>query len=364
MIVKAPSEYLRYPGVTSDIGVRVKSLGDRALVVAGYSALTAVAPKFAEGMKSAGVSYSLHAFSGYPTMPLMESLAQRLRDMSADAIIGVGGGRVMDTVKVAGNLAGVNIVTVPTVAATCAAWAAVSVVYNTAGEVVEIHQNPRSPRYVIVDPQIIALSPSRYLKAGIVDTFAKWYEFEPNVRSNQGSLALKVIVDEARLAFDFLVEHGAEAIADTEANSCTKVLSQALDAIIFLAGFSGGLEDIGASGGFAHPFYNLSTLIQETHKCLHGEKVAFGLLAQFVLEKRSREFIAEAVRLFRRFGQPTTLTEMGINDIEPVRTIAKLAVERYHPFETLGYGNEPSEIVLAILEADRLSREVIDKVYA
>ncbi len=56
---------------------------------------------------------------------------------------------------------------------------------------------------VIVDTDIIAAAPERYLKAGIVDTLAKWYE--PDF---SGSFSGEIAKKGSKLAFDELVQHG------------------------------------------------------------------------------------------------------------------------------------------------------------
>src|ERR1019366_1715027 len=51
---------------------------------------------------------------------LAESLAQAARDQECGTLIAWGGGKCLDSVKWAGLLAGLPVVTVPSIAATCA----------------------------------------------------------------------------------------------------------------------------------------------------------------------------------------------------------------------------------------------------
>jgi glycerol dehydrogenase len=47
----------------------------------------------------------------------------------------------------------------------------------------------------------------------------------------------------------------------------------------------------------------------------HGEKVAVGLLAQFVMENRGPAFIDEMITFYRQVGLPATLAELGMAEI-------------------------------------------------
>lgn len=49
------------------------------------------------------------------------------------AVVGIGGGKVLDAAKLVAERAQVPVVTIPTSAATCAAWTALSNVYDDTG---------------------------------------------------------------------------------------------------------------------------------------------------------------------------------------------------------------------------------------
>lgn len=59
---------------------------------------------------------------------------------------------------------------VPSVAATCAAVSAVSILYDHQGVYQEMYHLRAAPEVVILDSQIIAAAPVRWLSAGIGDT--------------------------------------------------------------------------------------------------------------------------------------------------------------------------------------------------
>ncbi len=73
----------------------------------------------------------------------------------------------------------------------------------------------KMPELVLVDSEVIAQSDVRYLKAGIVDALAKYYEFYPYLRHNPHDLALDLKVMTAQRALDVYRQHGAAAVLAT-----------------------------------------------------------------------------------------------------------------------------------------------------
>ena len=94
------------------------------------------------------------------------------------------------------------------------------------------------------------------------------------------------------------------------------------------------------------------------HRYLHGEKVAFGLLVQLVLEGRPSGELRTVLGFAREVGLPTMLSQLGLD--APGETVMLRIAER-----SLAEGetshNEPFEVssammVDAIVAADALGR--------
>lgn len=67
------------------------------------------------------------------TYARMDELAEEAKASEADMIFGMGGGKALDTAKGTAEKAGLPVFTFPTIAATCAATTALSVVYREDG---------------------------------------------------------------------------------------------------------------------------------------------------------------------------------------------------------------------------------------
>jgi glycerol dehydrogenase len=307
-------------------------------------------------LESAGIRHTQTCFSGHVTLRKAHEIAARGGDI--DLVIGMGGGRVLDVAKLVGTFCGVPVVTVPTIAATCAAWAAVSIVYDEEGRFSESYFNTVGPELVLADTKILFEAPRRYLWAGIVDTFAKWYEIIPYERLEGASTFLRTMIQISAQLRDTLTRCSASAIRKFEEGELGDEAVQVIDAVIFLAGLTGSMQTDTLYQGIAHPFYNAMSYFPESGHLLHGEKVGFGVLLQQVLEGKTSEEIEGVIRLFAGFGNTLTLRDMKLEgQDELIWRLAEHLWEVYRPsLNRLGYGFSASEIYDGIRKTDGLIR--------
>lgn len=359
-LIETPYEYVNEPNIISKSGIYVKKLGTNALIIGGKTALSITQKDIIQSFKENNIEFYLKEFTGYPSKKIIAEFAEFGEEEKIDVVVGVGGGRVLDTTKAVGNRLGIPIVAIPTIAATCASWAAVSIIYDDEGTQVDFFDAQKSPNLILADTKILAEAPDRYLKAGIIDTIAKWYETEPNLKYNSDSLQLKIQVQIAKLAFDVLKETSFKYFEAKIRNNDLKDFKQIVDSIILLAGLVNSIKSKEFYGGLAHPFYNSSTKIAETRNKLHGEKVAFGILTQLVLEGKAREELIKTFNLFKRFNAPITLKEIGIeNEIDKkVNLIAEDILKKIVFYKGINYELTSDLIKGAIFEADNIGREI------
>ncbi len=108
----------------------------------------------------------------------------------------------------------------------------------------------------------------------------------------------------------------------------------------------------------AHAIHNGLTTAKGTHPYLHGEKVAFGLLAQLVLEGQPRSVLHRVLTFAIEVGLPITLAEIGLTDL-PKEALQKIAIRATAAGETIH--NEPFEVqpdmvADALMAADAMGR--------
>ncbi len=356
-VINVPKYYKNDYGVIKTAGEYIKEFGNNVLTIGGKTALNSVRADLYKSLDENKIKYEEKLFIGYPTQEKILNLSRLVEKNNNDAIIGIGGGKVLDLAKAVGDKKDIPIITIPTIPATCAAWSALSVIYKDNGEQDAYIYLKNPPSLILADKDVLLKAPIRYLNSGVADTIAKWYEIHPDLRNNKDNFALRLQLKICELALEFLQKDYIEAVKNNTLFENKIVIENAIDSIIMLAGLSGSINGSVPYGGLAHPFYNNSTKIQETHELLHGEKVIFGLLVQLVLENRKEEEILEFIDSINVLNLPTTLKELGIkgnNCSRKVEFIANEIKESVGNYSGLNYELKVQDIVKAIYKVNEL----------
>ncbi|WP_322922372.1 iron-containing alcohol dehydrogenase family protein [Paenibacillus campi] len=363
--IKAPSAYYNEPGLLQRSGNYIRPFGSQALIVGGQTALSIVGEQLYASLHAAGIRTEINVFTGQCTAEEIEAYTAIARQVNAELIIGVGGGKVLDLSKAVAEDAGLPIVTIPTVPATCAAWSALTVLYDQYGQAAGYRPLLHSPELVLADPSLLAGAPRRYLAAGIGDTLVKWYEFAVNLNGNSGSVALRTSVATARLALDILERHATDVYEQAGQPGYTPdvAFTEVTDAIIWLAGLVGSIQDGSVHAAIAHGLHDSLTFIEDTHQALHGEKVAFGLLTQWVLEGKEGEQLEQLATWLQTLELPITLAQLGITDDaqQSAARIAQRFVLREGAADQLDFAVTTAAVEAAIVKADALGQALHER---
>ncbi len=230
-----------------------------------------------------------------------------------DAVIAIGGGKVLDAGKLLAHRHGLACITVPTSAATCAGWTALANVYSPAGAFQGDVALARCPDLLIFDHTVIRQAPARTLASGIADAMAKWYEASVSSGASGDGLVQQA-VQMARVLRDQLLLEAEEALRNPDGDAWERVA----EACGLTAGLIGGIGGARCRTVAAHAVHNGLTQLEASHGHLHGEKVGFGILVQLRLEEvlGGNQLAAQARRqllpLFRSLALPVTLAELGL----------------------------------------------------
>jgi glycerol dehydrogenase len=233
------------------------------------------------------------------------------------------------------------------------------VIYTEEGVFQEYRFYRKNPDLVLVDTAVIAQTPPRLLVAGMGDALATWFEARTcvagSVKNMRGGGSTRSAAALAELCYRTLIEDGAAALRAVETKVVTPALERLVEANTLLSGL--GFESSGLAA--AHAVHNGLTAAAGTHRYLHGEKVAFGLLVQLVLEGAPRVTVEQVLTFSSEVGLPITLAQIGLAEL-PADILIQVARRATAPGETIH--NEPFEVTAemvadAVLAADALGRQ-------
>jgi len=355
-IICSPGSYIQGEGEIERLAAYYAQLGSAGayLIVDSFIDKT-YHEQITASFDAASTSYEVAVFGGECSK---SEIARHVDALGAcDVVFGIGGGKTLDCSKAVAHDAGLPVVIIPTAASTDAPCSRLSVIYKDNGEFDQYLPLPRNPEMVIVDTNVIAKAPVRFLMAGIGDAMATYYEAAAcqvsGATTMTGGVSTLGGMALATLCRDTLFAEGLKAKAACEENVSTKALEAVTEANIYLSGV--GFE----TGGLAcaHAVHNGLTALEETHSFLHGEKVAFGTVVQLVLENAPIDELERVIRFQKACDLPCSLNDLGLADVSGERLIEAAALA-CAPDDTMGnmpFDVTPADVVAAMKVASRIA---------
>ena len=348
----APARVLRGENCLRESGKEIALMGNRPLVVGGATTLAVVESRLQSLFAERQLTGSECQYSPDCAESSLNRLNEAAIEHKADFIIGVGGGKALDTAKLLAHQCQLPIVTVPTSGATCAGWTALSNIYSEAGAFQYDVVLNRCPDLLILDYGLIRSAPKRTLVAGIGDAIAKWYEASVSSGSSTSTLVISA-VQQARILRDILFQKSSLALKSDRSEAWREVV----DATVLLAGVIGGIGGADCRTVAAHAIHNGLTHLERAHGVLHGEKVAYGILVQLRLEEMvqgSKLAVSARKQLLQFYGEiglPKTLEELGLGEssLSQLRQVAKIACNPQSDIHRLPFAVSPEELVAAMV---------------
>lgn len=286
------------------------------LIVTGEKSLASVEKKLFNIL--AEKNYSVEKYNGECSYEHIDTILKNSRDKDFDLVLGIGGGKAIDSAKIVAYKLGIDIFSIPTIASTCSAASALSVVYNNDGSFKEFFDFPAPPKKTFIDLTTIKNAPEKYIWAGMGDTLAKFYEvrmkYDYVSQRNNGHMSYPNSLGReiSNLCSSVILENGVSAYFNSTIDESFKKI---VLAIIINTGMVSNLVDEFLNGAIAHSvFYGLTLLPSLEKEHLHGEVVAFGILVQLMSEKRIEEYNS-LLSFYKKMNFPITLKSI-INEKE------------------------------------------------
>ncbi len=352
LLTIAPAQVLRGRELLVQSGNAIARLGRRPLVIGGNQTFAIVKPQLQPALEREQLSVAWMSYSPDCSETTLSNLYQAVVQHQIDVVIGVGGGKALDTAKLVAHQHQLPVVTMPTSAATCAAWTALSNVYSDEGAFQHDVVLSRCPDLLVLDYGLVQTAPRRTLVAGIGDAIAKWYEASVSSGHSQQTLIISA-VQQARVLRDLLFQKAAIALQDPGGETWQDVV----DATVLMAGVIGGLGGAQCRTVAAHAVHNGLTHLLASHGTLHGEKVAYGILVQLRLEEivQGNQLAATArqqlLKFYGEIGLPQTLYELGLGaiTIADLQQAADIACAHSSDIHRLPFAVEPSQLMAAMV---------------
>ncbi|MEU7641144.1 MULTISPECIES: iron-containing alcohol dehydrogenase family protein [unclassified Streptomyces] len=239
-------------------------------------------------------------------------LADAMKKGHYDAVVGLGGGKIIDCAKFAAARIGLPLVAVATNLSHDGLCSPVATLDNDAGRGSYGVPNPIA---VVIDLDIIREAPVRFVRSGIGDAIsnisavADWELSHRETGEDLDGLAAAM----ARQAGEAVLRHPG-GVGD---DNFLQVLAEGL----VLTGISMSVAgDSRPASGACHEINHAFDILFPKRAASHGEQCGLG--AAFATHLRGdRETSALMVEVLQRHGLPVTPGEMGFTDEEFVQAV-------------------------------------------
>jgi glycerol dehydrogenase len=361
-----PTKYVQGEDEILNLGYFVKTFGMSALLIAHPDDVARVKEKLNATAEKFGITFVESGFKGECSREEVARLQKTAKENGCACTIGLGGGKAIDTAKCVAM--GEALIICPTIAATDAPTSHSAVLYTPEGAFDDYAYFKQSPSVILIDTTVIAKAPSRFLVSGMGDALSTYFETRATSRScsnvNAGlpcgyreglcgeAKGTNAAFALATLCYQTILKDGEKAKISCDCNQVTPALENIIEANILLSGL--GFESGGLAG--AHAIHDGLTVLEGTHKFFHGEKVAFGTIAQLVLENAPEEELYEVMDFCVKIGLPVCLSDIGVDSItqEELMKVAEKACIPEESIYSMPFPVSPESVAAAIITADAI----------
>ena len=315
------SIYLPSYSIGTDVYKKIPEVctpyGTKIIAVGGHKAMAAVRELLLEAVKGSALTFlDFVWYGGEATYENVERLLKDQRVKEADMIFAIGGGKATDTAKALGEMAKKPVFSVPTIASNCAACTSVSIMYNEDGSFKNPFFFEKPPVHAFIQTSVIVHTPTKYMWAGIGDTYAKYFESTISARRENPVHYVALGVGMSRLCYEPLLLYGKKALEDQKNGVVSYEFEQTVLSIIVTTAIVSILVTtehiIDYNTGLGHAVYYALTSfphIEEGH--LHGELVGFGILLLLLVDHDEENF-RKVYEFNKSIGLPTCLADVEI----------------------------------------------------
>lgn len=177
--------YLQGPGAIAWLPQMTQRLGKSAAMLMGTHFYNREIDRIRGLFTEVKMEVTLHKISGSCTALEVEALKRMIAELPSqpEVIIGLGGGKTLDTVRIVAAQLDKAMLLIPTSVATNAATSGLSVMYDEVHRAKTVYLR-RNPDCILVDTEFVIQGSPRMLAAGIGDSLATYFEARNNWLAN------------------------------------------------------------------------------------------------------------------------------------------------------------------------------------
>jgi glycerol-1-phosphate dehydrogenase [NAD(P)+] len=316
------------PSVCTDL-----KLGHSALLISGKGTMNLAGKRVMKILKK---DYEIIPFiADEISIPVIKNAERAAADL--DFVIGVGGGRVIDTAKIVSYNLDRQFISVPTAAShdgIASARASVSMGEGHSS----LEAQP--PIAIVADTGIIASAPHRLLAAGCADVISNYtaildWELAHRVKGEPMS---EYAIALSKMTAEILVKN-AHLIKPHHEQSAWFVTKALVSSGVAMSIAGSSRPASGGEHKFSHALDKLAP-----GKALHGESCGIGTIISMYLHGGDWRGIRSSLKII---GAPTTPADVGIDDgtaVEALLMAKTIRPERFTIFD-MGITRESAEML-------------------
>lgn len=324
--------YGQIPAVCTDL-----KLGSSALLISGKGTM-GLAGERVRAILASG--HTVTPFMAEEISPAVIAEAE-IAAAGSDFIIGVGGGRVIDTAKIVSYNLDIPFISVPTAASHDGIASARASVPMESGHS-SLEAQP--PMAIIADTGVIASAPHRLLAAGCADVISNYtaildWELAHRVKGEPMS---EYAIALSKMTAEILVKNAA-IIKPHQEQSARFVIKALVSSGVAMSIAGSSRPASGGEHKFSHALDRLAP-----GKALHGESCGIGTIISMYLHGGDWRGIRSSLK---SIGAPTTPADVGIDDataVEALMMAKTIRPERFTIFD-MGLTRGSAENLVAML---------------
>ena len=320
------------PAVCEDL-----NLGTSALLISGKGTMNLAGSRV---KKILAQDYEVTSFLA-EEINISVIKAAEIAAEGADFLIGVGGGRVIDTAKIVSYNIDRPFISIPTAASHDGIASARASVPTVEGHA-SLEAQP--PMAIVADTGIIASAPHRLLAAGCADVISNYtaildWELAHRVK---GEPLSEYAITLSKMTAEILVKD-AHLIKPHQEQSAWIVIKALVSSGVAMSIAGSSRPASGGEHKFSHALDKLAP-----GKALHGESCGIGTIISMYLHGGDWRGIRASLKMI---GAPTTPADLGIEDsvaVEALLMAKTIRPERFTIFD-MGLTRESAEKLVQML---------------